>query len=33
MSNKKSPVYDVKAVPVEKVVANDYNPNLSLIHI
>ena len=28
MSNKKSPVYDVKAVPVEKVVANDYNPNI-----
>ena len=23
----KSPVYNVKAVPVEKVVANDYNPN------
>lgn len=24
----KSPVYNVKAVPVEKVVANDYNPNV-----
>lgn len=28
MSCKKSPVYDVMAVPVEKVVANDYNPNI-----
>ena len=25
---KKSPVYNVKAVPVEKVTANDYNPNV-----
>lgn len=25
---KKSPVYDVIAVPVEKVQANDYNPNI-----
>lgn len=24
----KSPVYNVKAVSVEKVVANDYNPNV-----
>ena len=24
----RSPVYDVKAVPVEKVVANSYNPNV-----
>ena len=24
----KSPVYEVKAVPVEKVFANDYNPNV-----
>ena len=24
----KSPVYNVKAIPVEKVVANDYNPNV-----
>jgi ParB-like chromosome segregation protein Spo0J len=24
----RSPVYDVKAVPVEKVCANDYNPNV-----
>jgi ParB-like chromosome segregation protein Spo0J len=23
----KSPVYDVRAVPIDKVVANDYNPN------
>ena len=23
----KSPVYEVKSVPVEKIVANDYNPN------
>ncbi len=29
MSDKlASPVYDVKAVPVEKVVANSYNPNI-----
>lgn len=28
MSVKKSPVYDVIAVPVEKVYANDYNPNI-----
>ena len=27
MSNFKSPVYNVKAVPIEKVKANDYNPN------
>lgn len=27
-SEYKSPVYDVKAVPVEKVFANDYNPNV-----
>lgn len=27
MSNYKSPVYNVIAVPVEKVTANDYNPN------
>ncbi|MDO4673415.1 MAG: chromosome partitioning protein ParB, partial [Porphyromonadaceae bacterium] len=26
MSIKKSPVYNVIAVPVEKVQANDYNP-------
>ena len=26
MSVDKSPVYEVKAVPVEKVYANDYNP-------
>ena len=25
---KKSPVYNVIAVPVEKVTANDYNPNV-----
>ena len=24
----RSPVYDVRAVPVEKVVANSYNPNV-----
>ena len=28
MSCKKSPVYDVRAVPVDKVVANDYKPNI-----
>ena len=28
MSVDKSPVYGVKAVPVEKVFANDYNPNV-----
>ena len=28
MSVDKSPVYEVKAVPVEKVLANDYNPNV-----
>ena len=28
MSEYLSPVYAVKAVPVEKVVANDYNPNI-----
>jgi len=27
MSEFRSPVYDVKAVPIEKVKANDYNPN------
>lgn len=27
MSDFKSPVYDVKAIPIEKVKANDYNPN------
>lgn len=27
MNNFKSPVYNVKAVPYEKVFANDYNPN------
>src|SRR5262245_27341697 len=27
MSQFQSPVYDVKAVPIEKVRANDYNPN------
>lgn len=27
MSDWKSPVYNVKAVPLEKVKANDYNPN------
>ncbi|MFV0545950.1 MAG: IbrB-like domain-containing protein [Bacteroides sp.] len=28
MNEIKSPVYNVKAVPVEKVYANDYNPNV-----
>lgn len=28
MSNYTSPVYKVQGVPVEKVVANDYNPNI-----
>ena len=28
MEEKKSPVYNVIAVPLEKVVANDYNPNV-----
>ncbi len=28
MSEYKSPVYSVKAIPVEKVQANDYNPNV-----
>ena len=28
MNIKKSPVYNVIAVPVEKVQANDYNPNI-----
>ena len=29
----KSPVYNVQAIPVEKIQANTYNPNhLSLIH-
>ena len=27
MSEFRSPVYDVRAVPIEKVKANDYNPN------
>lgn len=28
MSLEKSPVYNVKAIPVEKIQANDYNPNV-----
>ena len=28
MSVDKSPVYNVKAVPIEKIQANDYNPNV-----
>ncbi|WP_294593930.1 ParB/RepB/Spo0J family partition protein [uncultured Bacteroides sp.] len=28
MSIEKSPVYSVKAIPVEKIQANDYNPNV-----
>lgn len=28
MNEIKSPVYNVKAVPVEKIYANDYNPNV-----
>ena len=28
MENFKSPVYNVIAVPIEKVVANNYNPNV-----
>ena len=28
VKEEKSPVYHVKAVPVEKVCANDYNPNV-----
>jgi len=28
MSVDKSPVYNVKAIPIEKVQANDYNPNV-----
>ena len=28
MSEYKSPVYNILAIPVEKVVANDYNPNV-----
>ena len=32
MSVDKSPVYEVKAVPVEKVYANDYNPNVVAPH-
>ena len=28
MSVDKSPVYNVKAIPVEKIQANDYNPNV-----
>ena len=27
MSEFKSPVYNVQAIPVEKIKANDYNPN------
>ena len=27
MSEYKSPVYNVQAIPVEKIKANDYNPN------
>lgn len=27
MKKFKSPVYDVRSVPIEKVIANDYNPN------
>ena len=27
-SNYKSPVYEVRAVPIEKIVANSYNPNI-----
>ena len=27
MSNFKSPVYGVLAIPIEKIQANDYNPN------
>ncbi len=33
MSVDKSPVYEVKAVPVEKVYANDYNPNMEQYRI
>ena len=32
MSVDKSPVYGVKAVPVEKIQANDYNPNVCLLY-
>lgn len=28
MSVDKSPVYNVKAIPIEKIQANDYNPNV-----
>lgn len=28
LNDEKSPVYNVRAVPVEKVYANDYNPNV-----
>ncbi len=27
MENYKSPVYNVIAVPIDKITANDYNPN------
>ena len=28
MSVDKSPVYNVRAIPIEKIQANDYNPNV-----
>ena len=28
MKEYRSPVYNIRAVPVEKVVANSYNPNI-----
>ncbi len=28
MSVNKSPVYNVRAIPIEKIQANDYNPNV-----
>ena len=28
MNVDKSPVYNVKAIPIEKIQANDYNPNV-----
>ena len=28
MDKYKSPVYNIIAVPIEKVVANEYNPNI-----
>ena len=33
MEEYKSPVYNVIAVPVEKVVANTYNPNIDIFNI